>query len=120
MFLIIYTFYWGKNSNTLCKSEKKEFCFFFKLTLYQGLREVSVLSKLFFASEKDVWNIVVKRKRSSHLVDIIQSLHIPGRKRYELLKWQQECQGMGGRYKMLLNPFHTYMFRNSKELNTIN
>jgi hypothetical protein len=91
-----------------------------KLTFYQGLREVSVLSRLFFTSGKRIlWNIVVKINRSNCLVDRIQSLHISERRRYQPLKWQQECQGMGGRYTMLLNPFRTYMYRNSKELNTI-
>ena len=60
-----------------------------------------------------------EKEQESYLVDRIQSLRISERRRYEALKWQQECQGVGGRYKMRLNPFHMYMYRNSKELNTI-
>jgi hypothetical protein len=42
------------NSNTLCDMEDKEFLFLLKLTFYQGLREVSVLSRLFFTSGKRI------------------------------------------------------------------
>jgi hypothetical protein len=57
------------NSNTLFNVEDKEFMFLFKLIFYQDLREVSVLSKLFSIQRKEFYDIVVKRNRSSYLVD---------------------------------------------------